>query len=251
MAGVLALMARGNGAAAQTVSAGSADLSVCQEKGVAWPPGEDIDAREFARWLQGTWELRTRTIQGVTIDTDSRYYFDLEPGSPAAVRGSALMLDRGNLSNMDPLGKCKACLADAAVGALWEVAITTSDDRKRVDLVMDGDYLGSYGDFTKGMRHTERASFVRYRDIYLASDLTSPAGGQGLPDDVWDRISVTRDVIVYVSCKGGFLDRFIKVSNDRPLVDGRDLRQVWAVRKVDGSLVSPVPVPRYDPRKRP
>ena len=244
----LALPAAG---AAETGSPRHADLSVCRETGVTWPAGDEIDVRDFTNRLQGTWELHYRTIQGVTIDTDSYFYFDLQARDAQAAQGTALMLDRGNLGNMDPLAKCKACLADAAVGALWKVKIAREKDRPRVTLVMDGDYLGSYGEFVKGMRHTETTTFARYGDVYLAGKLTSPSGVEGGPDDVWDRISLTDDVLTYVSCRGGFIDRFVKRSSARPRVDGLDLEQTWARRKADGSLLRPVPVARSAGRRRP
>lgn len=217
---------------------GSADLSVCGHD-TALRPAEVIDVRQFAQRLHGTWLLRRRTIQGITIATDSKFYFDIDTIGDGQASGHALMIDRGNLSNMDPLERCKACLADATVGALWNVDIRLKDEGKTVALTMGGDYLGSYGDFTKGLQATEKTVFMKQNGTYLAGNLLSPAGGQGLPDDMWDRISLTDDLLVYVSCRSRFVDRFVKLASGKPLVDGLTLPEAWEVRKKDGSLLNP------------
>lgn len=222
---------------------GPSDLSVCRRE-ISIPPGGEISVTDFAAKLHGTWLLNTRTIQGLTIDTDSRFYFDMASSDESEARGTALMLDRGNLGVLDPLEACKACKADASLGALWTVSVTRSPDRQMVTLTMAGDYLGSYGDFVKGVHATETAVFVRNGDRYVAGRLVSPAGGQGMPDDVWDRIGLEDGRLTYVSCRGGFIDRFEKLSGGTPDVEGLALGPAWDKAKRDGWLVNPLPVKR-------
>jgi hypothetical protein len=239
---VVAVLA-GSAAPAFGQDPGPSDLSVCQEKRRAEATAL-ADVSEFARRLHGTWILKTRTIQGLTIDTDSRFYFDLANRSETEASGTAMMLDKGNLGILDPLGACKACEADAALGALWQVRLLGRADRGAISLSMAGDYVGSYGDFRKGIKATESASFIKNGDSYFAGSLSSPAGGQGVPDDVWDRIGLTRDSLVYVSCRGGFIDRFEKLADERPLIGGLTLAQAWEQVKQAGWLLNP-------PRVRP
>src|SRR5215210_6866004 len=49
---------------------GPSDLSICARAKTPLVPDTEIDVRDFAARLHGTWELRTRTIQGLTIDTN-------------------------------------------------------------------------------------------------------------------------------------------------------------------------------------
>jgi hypothetical protein len=107
---------------------------------------------------------------------------------------------------------------------------------------MDGDYLGSYGDFRNGVQAVEQTHFHRYGSVFAAGQLKSPAGGQGLEDDTWDRITLTSDVFTYTSCKNGFIDRFVKVSSDRPKVAGLQLPAAWQAIKASGMLVNPTPL---------
>jgi hypothetical protein len=204
-------------------------------------PDTEIDVRDFAARLHGTWELRTRTIQGLTIDTNSQFYFDIDSSSEADATGTAMMIDYGNLSVLDPLGLAAACRADATVAALWKVRITR-EGNSTVLLAMDGQYFGSYGDFQKGVVATEKASFLRRQDEYLSGGVVSPAGGQGMPDDVWDRIGLSADTLTYVSCEGGFIDRYVKQSSSEPSVDGAPLQIAWEKRVKDGAVLLPIPV---------
>ena len=215
------------------------DLSICSAKTAIPLPDAQIDLKQFVDALRGTWVLRRRTIQGVVIDTDSKYYFDIGEPRDNAASGSGMMIDLGNLSPLDPLHLCAACLADASVGAIWKVNIGTDASKRAVHLKMDGQYLGSYGDFRKGMTATEETRFYRYGSAFLAGQLLSPAGGQGVADDTWDRISLASGVLTYTSCKNGFIDRFVKVSDSKPLVKGLELGDAWRVIKDSGVLLNP------------
>jgi hypothetical protein len=230
-------------AASEEFDAERNDLSICSANSPLPKPKAKIDLKDFSDALRGTWVLRKRTIQGVVIETDSKYYFDLEQPSENAVKGWGMMLDLGNLSSLDPLRMCPACLADASVGALWKVSILHDPAGPSIHLKMEGDYLGSYGDFRKGVTATEETRFYGYGPAYLAGKLSSPAGGQGVSDDTWDRISLANGVLTYTSCKGGFIDRFVKVSDKKPFVKGLELSEAWPGIKQSGVLLKP---PRGD-----
>lgn len=223
---------------------GPSDLSLCMKEKVPLVPAAEIDVRDFASRLHGTWELSTRTIQGLTIDTNSLFYFDIDEATETGAAGTAMMIDYGNLSVLDPMGFSAACRADATVAALWKVRISRSEGEpgKTVSLVMDGQYFGSYGDFQKGITATEQTAFMRRGDEYLSGGIVSPAGGQGMPDDVWDRVGLSPDTLTYVSCAGGFIDRYVKRASGEPRVDGMPLAAAWEKRVKEGSILVPIPV---------
>lgn len=220
----------------------AADLSICRHRDRPLTASGSVDAEDFASRLTGTWELRTRTIQGLTIDTDSHFWFDLEPGTDdGRAEGVAMLVDYGNLSVLDPRSATDACPAHATVSAHWQVSVDEEAD-DHLSLVMDGEYFGSYGDFLEGVHATESATFYRHDGRYLAGRLVSPAGGQGIPDDVWDRIALVDGVLTYVSCQGRFIDRYVKVSDEPPRIDGLTLSEAWERRKARGATLEPVPV---------
>jgi hypothetical protein len=235
-----AKVAGGDDATLDQPDLGPASLSVCRLS----PAERKIQSgtrpanlEEFAARLHGTWKLATRTIQGVTIDTHSKFYFNLKTITPYGASGSAMMIDRGNLRQLDPMAACKECLADASVGAYWKVSISRKGGA--AFLSMAGEYRGSYGEFVKGITATEESTFLRVGENYMGGNLVSPAGGPEYPDDTWDSIGLSSNVLTYVSCKNGFVDRFEKISDQTPTVDGRTLEEEWALRKKDGSLVRP------------
>ena len=122
--------------------------------------------------------------------------------SPMRAAGWAMFIDRGNLSALDPLRRC-ATVRPMLVGALWKVTLALDPGGQSIHLKMDGEYYGSYENFRKGIKGTEQSHFARYGAAYLASKLVSPSGFDNVPDDLWDRISVTDDVMVYMSCRLG------------------------------------------------
>ena len=224
---------------------GPTDLSVCEGPRRSLGAAEAVDAAEFAARLHGTWVLANRTIRGLTIDTNTHFFFDFSSKEKGRATGTAVLIDYGNLEVLDPLSRCAACLADATVSALWEVTVEAPTEES-LELIMAGEYFGSYGEFQQGVRATERSSYVRRGGQYLSGRVVTPGGGYGKADDVWDRIGLANDNLIYVSCKGLYVERYVKVSAETPRLDGRQLREAWAKRKQDGSLLKPVPVvPRW------
>jgi hypothetical protein len=218
---------------------GPTDLSLC--KTASHVAGNTaVDAREFARALHGTWFLQGRTIDGLLIPTNSYFYFDMnmEKATGEEAQGSAMMLDAGNLDVLDPLIKTMECPKDASLGAFWKVKVRSGQRGHEVALIMDGDYVGSYGEFQKGMSFTEETSFVKRADAYLAGGLVTPAGGMD-KQDVWDRVSLMGGELIYLSCKEAYIEQYVKVGDDRPRVDGLSLAEAWQGKKARGEMLDP------------
>ena len=206
------------------------------------PAGGAVDVAEFATRLNGSWRLGSRTIRGLPVDARARFYFDIDEIDDELATGTALLIDYGNLSVLDPLGLTAECLADATVAALWDVEVRAVDPQ-RIDLIMSGEYFGSYGDLRQGVQATEKSSYFRYGESYLSGRLSTPSGGAAFPDDVWDRVDFSDESLTYISCKNGYIERYFKNSDDKPTLDGQPLREAWNQRKQSGSLIVPVPVP--------
>jgi len=218
---------------------GPSDLSLCTRPKPDLGRTPSADVRELARRLHGTWELNTRTIQGLTIPTHSYFFFDLdlEHATSIGASGAAMVLDAGNLGVLDVRSLTHECPKDACLGAFWTVSIDTPDDGRQARLTMDGDYLGSYGEFSEGMKATEAMTFLLRNGVYLSGGLTTPNGGMG--EDVWDRVSLEKNLLIYLSCKNAYVERYVKLSSERPLVDGLALRDAWIKKKQTGELLDP------------
>jgi hypothetical protein len=149
-----------------------------------------------------------------------------------------MMLDAGNLGILDTRTLTRECPKDATLGAFWTVTVErVKDNPRRLTLTMDGEYLGSYGDFTNGMTATEKMSFLKQDDAYLSGGLATPNGGFG--EDVWDRVSLMGNVLTYLACENGFIERYEKLSNEAPRIDQQTLTQVWKQKKRTGELLDP------------
>ena len=80
-----------------------ADLTACTDPKARVASDADADLDKLTRRLHGTWKLRSRTEQGITVSTEGRYsrlFFDLE-STGGQVRGAALLL-RPRLSRPPP-----------------------------------------------------------------------------------------------------------------------------------------------------
>lgn len=203
-----------------------ADLTACNDPKARAVPDTVADFDKFTRRLNGTWKLRSRTEQGITVSTDARYtrlYFDLEP-SGGALRGAALLLDRAN----DP-----KLAQDASLAGFWRLEASRKGTG-RIVLSLAGESLGSYAHarVPKAARH----EFFEQDNVFVtAFDGSAPAAG-------WDRIVVMDNSLTYVSCKDGVVERYVKVSGQKPAIEGASLKDYWQQLKAGGKsarLASP------------
>jgi hypothetical protein len=177
---------------------------------------------------------------GVQTEARATWYLDITSVTPELATGTALLLDYGVLTALDAAGTCEACREEAAVGAFWNLTIQRESEDV-LSFLLDGHYYGSYGEFSldAGMAHKELALFRKNNDRYLSSHVTSPAGGAGVPEDVWNRIDLNPYDFTYVACGPKYFDQYVRVSDQRPAPDGLTLVEYWERRRSDDSLRNP------------
>src|SRR6202011_3366515 len=72
------------------------DLSACASK-PNFKPSAAADASKFTKRLNGSWELKMRTEQGLVSDTrliSAKLYFDLTADPAGRIQGAALLLEQ-------------------------------------------------------------------------------------------------------------------------------------------------------------
>jgi hypothetical protein len=188
------------------------DLGACNDPAARLVPDTQADLAKFAGRLNGTWKLRSRTQQGLSVDTTgrtSRLYFDLGAVEGTRVTGAALLVDRpaqGGAKN-----------AEAAAG-FWGVALDRTE-QGRIAVSLTGESMGAYANVRAAER--QRHQFFEQDDVYVSLfDDAAPA-------PVWDRIVVMESSLTYVSCKDGVVERYVKVSSQEPRIEGASLEQYW------------------------
>lgn len=196
------------------------DLSACSEPQPKVTPTRSLTAARFGQRLTGTWDLKSRTVNGITVSSPSRsarLYFDIPPGTPQErgagphATGVALFIDRARTSP-EPLGR------PDGVAAFWKVAVGARD-AGRVSLRMTGEHVGSYRHAR--IRDIADSAFFELKNVYVALDRELPAA------KAWDKIVVTDKTMTHVSCEHGVVERYTKVSSQRPLVDGQSIEASW------------------------
>jgi len=223
----------------------------------------DASVADFARLLNGAW-LRRLTIGGEPVETNSFLYFDIS--SSEAGRGQALMIDRIDQGwdslatapgSADTIPARKAePLAPATTGAYWSVSIkpapadAASQGHSGVTLALAGDYRGTGDDYPpNGFQFTETGTFYRDRTAYATlhpwkappqatASAEAPATNTAEPSSSVDAVIVevgdadsahatARPTLTFIICQDKIVDRYYKISNATPTVQGVPLRAAW------------------------
>jgi hypothetical protein len=195
-----------------------ADLTACKDPAAVKVPDTAADLDQFTRRLNGTWKLRSRTEQGITVSTEGRYsrlYFDLD-GGREGVRGAALLLDRAS----DP----KPAAGSAVVG-FWGLEARRKS-ASRIVLSLSGEAMGSYAHVRVPKAATHE--FFEQDNVFVTT--YDPAADKA----AWDRIVLMENSLTYVSCKDGVVERYVKVSGQKPVVEGASLKDYWQQLKTGG-----------------
>ena len=214
-------------------SAFVADLGACDEAAPQIQENMIADFGKFANRLNGTWELNLRSQQGLPDELDDfnrRLYFDLKKAGDDSITGVALLLDQGG--NIAPASK--------KVSGFWKVNIGQAKDGSvRMNMT-----LGSEDFFAQaGLENTIEQRFIEDKNIFL-SILQEPSQGP----QSWDRVVWMENSVTYISCEKGTVERYAKISDQKPRVEGVSLEEYW--KKVEGAfekghriadLLSPVP----------
>jgi hypothetical protein len=186
-------------------------------------PDTQADLGEFAAQLNGTWKVRSRTHQGISEEVQGRsrrLYFDLVPDDAGRIAGAALLVDRPRQGAV-PAG-------DAAAG-FWQVALSRTGNG-RIALALRGESLGGYAVVRASARQEHQFFALDGVFVSLFDDAVQA------PD--WDRIVVSDSTLTYVACGAGIVERYVKVSDQKPQVEGASLQDYWrklqSERKVAG-----------------
>jgi hypothetical protein len=192
-----------------------ADLSACDEKAEFVRAQAPVDRSLFATRLNGTWGLKSWTVFGVTdpeLPRSARLYFDVAAGE-GTVEGSALFIE-GSPGALLP---ADADVEAARTHAFWTIGIGVVEKRL-VSLVMKGDPRSSVTNANP--RLSEATRFSALDDVFVGIEA-------GSSSPAWDRIVLSRGLLTYVSCKRGIVQRYTKISDERPLIEGMTLAAYW------------------------
>jgi hypothetical protein len=191
------------------------DLSACTAS-ASTAPSTAASMPKFVRRMNGTWELRSRTVHGITVSSServARLYVDMNVPSAAQAAGAALLVDRPRAgSDLRPFTEGEG------VAAFWAVDIGQKG-RTRVSLTMTGQAVGSHAN--SRIRNIQDSRFFELKDVFVAVDRQAPASS------AWDKIVLTERSMTYVSCENGVVERYTKVSSQKPVIEGLSLERSW------------------------
>ena len=210
-----------------------ADLSACRVPAEPKPEPQ-LDLGSFADHLGGTWELQSRTVQGITIQGKSRMLVDIGKVSPTGATGSVAALDcvdrtceRTRLSGswslalastgdrialtttaQDPQPRGKT--AQTAPGGAWSLALASTGDRIALTTTAQDPQPRGKTAQTAPVRQVTRSKFFLQSGVFVAID--EMPGSKLDEERKWDRIVLTDKTLTYISCREMRVDRYLKVS---------------------------------------
>jgi len=196
------------------------DLSACAQTKPVIKPTAAADLTKFTRRLNGTWELKMRTVQGLASDVNqlsAKLYFDLagEPGG--TVTGAALMLESSKTE-----GLIKASATKPTALGFWDVS---ASQRGKLSLSLDMTASDRNRYAPAGIRDVKGEVFSELDNVFVSA-------GKSAPSSVaWDRVILGDNVLIYVSCSQGLIERYAKVSGQKPAINGLGVKAYWQALK--------------------
>ena len=191
------------------------DLSVCGASDTKFKATAPADISKFGKRLNGTWELNMRTVQGITIDTQgslARLYFDMSPAADGKVSGAALQVEQPKEATMQRVSTPKL----QALG-FWEMAISLKN-KMSLSLGMSEGASGFYE--SPAVTALKEADFAELQNTFVSINKAPKSEG-------WDRVILGDNVLLYVSCRRGIIERYVRVSSETPQVDGMPVKAYW------------------------
>ena len=190
-----------------------ADLSACAAGNEQLPKTAIADVGKFSRRLTGSWELTSRTIHGITTDFRTGYtslYFDVASPGSNGQSGAALLVDR--VPEFTQHG--------GAVSAFWKVGVSNVSNGL-VSLQMQR-MPGSAPAY-----EIAPGNFFEFHNVFVR---VAHAAGSGAAETS-ERLVLMENVLTRVSCSSGVVERYAKVSNEKPYVNGKSLADSWQLLK--------------------
>lgn len=184
---------------------------------------------EFAKMLQGNWEMTSRISHDKPADTEGAIYFNLTK-KENGFAGEQLATESGILD---------AFVSGGGDNKPYEIAsiftITLSQgDKNSIIFNASGEISGSYAPFTKGVPMIQTYSFEKKGESFiLKTQKQTDAQGRTLDkkvqeeSQVYDKIILSKDKIVFSSSTLKLTDTYKRISTKAGKVGG-----MWSLRKM-------------------
>lgn len=184
---------------------------------------------EFAKMLQGNWEMISRISHGKPADTEGAIYFNLSK-KDNGFAGEQLATESGILDAFVSGGGDNK---PYEIATLFAVTLSLGD-KNSIIFNANGEIAGSYAPFTKGLPMMQTYSFEKKDESFiLKSQKQTDAQGRALEkkvqeeSQVYDKIILSKDKIVFSSSTLKLTDTYKRISTKGGKVGG-----MWSLKKV-------------------
>lgn len=183
---------------------------------------------EFAKMLQGNWEMTSRISHGKPADTEGAIYFNLSK-KDNGFTGEQLATESGILDAFVSGGGDNK---PYEIASIFTVSLSQGD-KNAILFTASGEIVGSYAPFTKGVPMVQTYSFEKKGESFiLKTQKLTDAAGRALEkkvqeeSQVYDKIVLTKDKIIFSSSTLKLTDTYRRISTKGGKVGG-----LWNLRK--------------------
>lgn len=184
---------------------------------------------EFAKMLQGNWEMTSRISHGKSVDTEGAIYFNLSK-KDNGFAGEQLATESGILDAFVSGGGDNK---PYEIASLFAVTLSLGD-KNSIIFNANGEIVGSYAPFTKGVPMMQTYSFEKKNESFiLKSQKQADAEGRDLEkkiqeeSQVYDKIILSKDKIVFSSSTLKLTDTYKRISTK-----GRKVGGMWSLKRM-------------------
>lgn len=184
---------------------------------------------DFAKMLQGNWEMTSRISHGKPADTEGAIFFNLSK-KENGFAGEQLATESGILDAFVSGGGDNK---PYEIASLFTVTLSQGD-KNSIMFNASGEIAGSYAPFTKGVPMVQTYSFEKKGETFiLKSQNQTDTQGRALEkkvqeeSQVYDKIILSKDKIVFSSSTLKLTDTYKRISAKASKVGG-----MWGLRKM-------------------
>jgi len=184
---------------------------------------------EFAKMVNGNWEMTSRISHGKSADTEGAIYFNLTR-KENDFAGEQLATESGILDAFVSGGGDNK---PYEIASLFSVSLL-QNDKNSIIFNAKGEIVGSYAPFTKGVPMVQNYSFEKNGETFvLKSQKQSDLQGKALErkvqqeSQVYDKIILSKDKIVFSSSTLKLTDTYKRISTKGGKVGG-----MWSLKRL-------------------
>ncbi len=176
------------------------------------------DVSNFVKWVQGSWEMTSRISNGKEANTEGMLFINLTKKDNNYI-GEQVATESGILDAFVSGGGDNL---PYEIASFFNLFISLSDNNS-IKFISKGEIMGSFGVFKNGVLSEQHYTFIRLGKSFVLQSKVFPVSGskeQQRETEVYDKIVLTEDKIIFSSTTLKLTDTYKKISSKANKIGG-------------------------------